>query len=167
MIRVVCSYCGLPFRARRTDPGGPSFCCSGCALASRLPRVDERGEFPVTPALVVALIGAFVLFNQALFWGLGVALARDSRPELAQIFGRISLGVGALAWAIAAAGTVFSPARRWTDAAALLAAGAAVAGGWWAPWGPAGAAAGNAALALWLARGWGRRRFTKKRELTI
>ena len=37
MPRIQCSYCGLPFTVRKVEPGRAVFCCSGCALASRLP----------------------------------------------------------------------------------------------------------------------------------
>ena len=78
MPRVQCSYCGLPFRVRQVEAGRAYYCCSGCALASRLPPAGEGGQFPVTPALIVALGVGFAFFNEVLFWTL--ALAPDPRP---------------------------------------------------------------------------------------
>ena len=80
--RIQCSYCGLPFTVRQTEAGHASYCCSGCALASRLPPVDSNGQFPVTPALIVALGVGFAFFNVAA--RLGLLLGNlVARPEIA------------------------------------------------------------------------------------
>ena len=75
MQRLSCDYCGLPFRAPyKPAAGEKAFCCSGCAMASRL-GIDGEA-FPVTPQLVFDLVFAFAVFNQFLLWLLAVALVR-------------------------------------------------------------------------------------------
>ncbi|MBK8478261.1 MAG: hypothetical protein IPL39_18775 [Opitutaceae bacterium] len=97
MERLNCDYCGLPFRAPyKPAAGDKAYCCSGCAMASRLG--IEGGEFPVSPQLVFDLLFAFAVFNQFLLWLLAVALVRDGRTEGAALCLRISVGLGALAY---------------------------------------------------------------------
>lgn len=102
MERVVCSYCGIPFRTRRAIRDEPLYCCSGCALASRLH--IEGDNVPVTPQLLFGLGSGFAMFNQLLLLLLAWALARENRPEAAALFAAISAGIGiaihagALAW---------------------------------------------------------------------
>jgi len=165
--RVQCTYCGLPFRVRAVEPNRAYYCCSGCALAGRLPRPNAGGEFPVTPALIIALCAGFVFFNEVLFWGLGIALAHDQRAAQAALFARVSAGLGALAWVTLVAVVARAPSRRWTDALAVTATMAglvvAVASGRQAGW----VLLANGALALWLARGWGKLKFIRNRRLPI
>ena len=162
MPRTHCSYCGLPFNVRRIEPGRADYCCSGCALASRLPTAGEDGQFPVTLALVVALGIGFALFNEILFWALGVELAREQSMAQALLFARISGGLGILVWGALAAMLLRSGSRRWTDGlVSIVTFGALTAAVGWTR------SAGNvllvnAALASWLARGWGKRRFAQK-----
>ena len=159
---VQCSYCGLPFKVARVEPGRPVYCCSGCALASRLPAAGAGGQFPVTADLVVALLIGFAFFNELLFWLLGAALAREGRLAPALVFARISVGLGGLVWAALAAGIIRAPVRRWGDAAVALATLAAVAAALAPPMSAGKLAVANALLALWLGRGWGKRKFTRK-----
>ena len=162
MPRIQCSYCGLPFTVRQVEAGRASYCCSGCALASRLPLVDQSGQFPVTPALIVTLGVGFAFFNEVLFWTLALALAREHRAPAALLFARVSLGAGMLVWTVLAASLARAPVRRWSDALVALATLAAVASAIRSGLSAGGVVAANAALGLWLARGWGRRSFTRK-----
>jgi hypothetical protein len=166
MSRIQCSYCGLPFNVRNAAPDRAYYCCSGCALASRLPKTGERGEFPVTPALIVALGAGFAFFNQVLFWSLEIALTHQKHMAQAMLFSRVSAGLGILVWGVLVAAVARAESRRWTDAAMAVAtlAGLVVAAlsmssaGW--------EIAVNVALGLWLARGWGKRKFARNRSLT-
>jgi len=156
MIRIQCSYCGLPFSVRNPETGRSYYCCSGCALASRLPKPGEHGEFPVTPALIVALVAGFAFFNEVLFWTLGISMTHDGHPVPALLFGRVSAGLGALVWCILVIAMARAAVHAWTDvviATATLSGLAAAA----ASTRPAGwEVVVNAALGLWLARGWGK-----------
>jgi len=82
MAAVTCRYCGLPFRVRKAESGRDYFCCTGCAMLSRLP-VDEKGQFPVNAHLVSALVAGFLFFNELLFWLLAELLVREGRMALA------------------------------------------------------------------------------------
>ena len=167
MPRIQCTYCGLPFTVRTVEPGRAVFCCSGCALASRLPAAGSGGEFPITPALVVALVTGFALFNEVFFWGLALALARDQRAELAQLFVRVSAGLGLLVWGLLAAGMWRAAVRHWTDGL-VAAATLIVMVGSLVPTLSAGCElAANAVLVLWLARGWGKQRFARNKSVTV
>jgi hypothetical protein len=167
MPRVQCSYCGLPFNVRQVEPGRPYYCCSGCALLSRLPQPGAGGEFPVTPALVVALCAGIAFFNQVLFWTPGIAMARDQRAEQALLFAQVSAGLGVAVWLTLVVTMARAASRSWTDAAAAVVTLAGLVGAGLARR-PAGwAVLVNAALALWLARGWGKQRFARKKSLTI
>ncbi len=162
MPRVQCSYCGLPFKVRQVEAGRPIYCCSGCALASRLPVAGAGGQFPVTADLVVAVAVGFAFFNEVLFWLLGVSLALEHRFAPALVFARISAGTGALVWVVLAAGIVRAPTRRWGDGVVALATLAAAVLAFQAPLSAGGIVAANAALGLWVARGWGKKKFTRK-----
>lgn len=85
MSPVTCHYCGLPFKVRRADPGREYFCCTGCAMLSRVP-VDAQGQFPVNAHLVAALTTGFLFFNQLLCWLVGVLLVREGRMAVALRF---------------------------------------------------------------------------------
>ena len=167
MIRTQCSYCGLPVKVRQLDPGRAYYCCSGCALASRLPPPGAGGEFPVTPALLVALGAGFAWFNEVLFWTLAMALAHDQRAAQAVLFARVSTGLGALVWVTLIAAMARAASRHWTDALAGAVTLAGLVGAFWSGR-PAGwIVAVNIALLLWLSRGWGKLKFTKNRSLTV
>src|SRR5262245_61966083 len=103
MQRVTCSYCGLPFRVARPPAAGePTYCCSGCAMASRLGIEGEK--FPITPQLLFGLGYGFAVFNQLALGVFAGALAREGRGDTALLLQRIDVGLGvavflgALAW---------------------------------------------------------------------
>lgn len=97
MTSVSCHYCGLPFKVRRVEEGRDYFCCTGCAMLSRVP-VDEQGQFPVNAHLVSALVTGFLFFNQLLFWLVAVLLVRDSKMESAVRFFWLSGGAALAVW---------------------------------------------------------------------
>lgn len=151
MARVTCAYCGLPFKAVRVDPGRPAFCCTGCALASRVP-VDAKGDFPVNAALVSALATGFLFFNQLLFWGLSVLLQAEGRSDPAASCALASWIAGAVTWSVLAYGLVFMAAGGWIDrVVVLIALIAGVAGAFGGSL--ACAAGANAVLLTWSVRG--------------
>lgn len=119
MTQVTCRYCGLPFKVRRVEAGRAYYCCSGCAVASRV-SVDAQGNFPITPALVGALAVGFVFFNQLLFWLLAVLLAGEGRVEVAAKCALVSWLAGAAVWLT----LVVAQARAhgWRGADAVVAA---------------------------------------------
>lgn len=167
MPRIQCSYCGLPFTVRRVEPGRAVYCCSGCALASRLPAPGAGGQFPITPALVVALGSGFALFNEAFFWGLALALAHDHRAAQAVLFARVSAGLGLLVWGVWAGSMGRATGRRWTDALVAGATLAVIAGALMPELSAGCVLAANAALGLWLARGWGKRKLARNKSVTV
>lgn len=121
----------------------------------------------MTPALVVALVVGFAFFNQVLFWTVAVLLAREGRADTARIFAGVSTGLAVLVWVALAAGMWRAPVRHWTDAAVALAGLLVMATGWSREW-PAGRAVGaDAALVLWLARGWCKQKFRRKPVLPV
>jgi hypothetical protein len=152
---------------RRSEPGRAEFCCSGCALASRLPRAGEGGQFPVTPALVIALGAGFALFNQVLFWVLSVQLAGQHRAPEALICARVSGGVGIVLWAALVAAIWRTGCRRWTDVLVMVATLGALAAATGLTRSSGNVLLVNATLVLWLARGWGKQKFAGKKSLTI
>lgn len=168
MERLTCDYCGLPFRAPyKAAPGEKVFCCSGCALASRLGIEGER--FPITPQLVFDLVLAFGVFNEVLLGLLAFALRGEGRPTAAALCVTISAALGAVVYLAALAWQWRSRLLRASDAFlfALLAApalgGSAVA--LWLGRGEAAfvPAAANLLLLLWQARGF-LRRFRARRR---
>lgn len=56
----LCAHCGLPLTGRRVQ--GPSYCCSGCALAHRLTGGAE-GHGRATGLLMAVGLGAFLAMN--------------------------------------------------------------------------------------------------------
>jgi hypothetical protein len=162
MPQVQCHYCELPFKVRQVGAGQATYCCSGCALASRLSAAGADGQFSVTAGLVAALGVAFGFFNEVLFGALALALAQEHRAAPALIFARISAGLGLVMWIALAWAIGRSPARRASDAAVALATLATVVLAILPPLSAGGIAAANTALGLWLARGWGKRKFTRK-----
>lgn len=167
MPRIQCSYCGLPFTGRQVEPGRAAFCCSGCALASRLPARGAGGEFPITLALVVALGTGFAFFNEVLFWGLALALARDQRAVQALLFARVSAGLGVLVWGFWAGGIWRAAVRRWTDALVAGATLTVIAGALLPELSAGCVLAANMILGLWLARGWGKQKFARNKSVTV
>ena len=100
MTPVDCRYCGLPFKVKRVEPGREYFCCTGCAMLARVP-VDAQGQFPVNSHLVSALATGFLYFNQLLFWGLAVLLAKEETGRvLAERFGWLSAGTALVVWLV-------------------------------------------------------------------
>lgn len=162
-MRVVCQHCGLPFSVVRVAPGRPTYCCSGCALAARVP-VDANGQFPVNTALIAALTTGFVFFNQILFWLLAILLERRADATAFTNAGRFafaSLVVGIVVWAALAVFQARAGARHVLDLFALALAlggiGAALAKA-----DPAIAAAANGLLAAWALRGLARKKVPQK-----
>lgn len=166
MERLTCDYCGLPFRAPRKPPAGEkAFCCSGCAMASRLGIEGER--FPISPQLIFDVVLAFGVFNELLLVLLGAALRRDGNAAAADLCVQGSAGLGA---SLYLAALVWQWRSRWLRASdaflyALLAApvlgGVAVA--LWLGRGDAAlvAAAANLLLVAWQGRGFLRRAWAK------
>ena len=157
-MKVTCEHCGLPFSVARAAPGRAIYCCSGCALAARVP-VDAQGQFPVNGALVAALGVGFVFFNQVLFWLLAVLLARRNADGAATAARLVwaSLGVGVAVWTALAWFQIAAGARRVADWVVMAAAAGLLACGL-ANVHPGVAAGGNALLAAWASRGLMRRR---------
>ena len=167
MPRTQCSYCGLPFNVRRIEPGRADYCCSGCALASRLPLAGGGGQFPVTLALVVALGAGLALFNQVLFWVIALALAREHRVAEALLCARISVGLGIAILVGMVAALWGAGCRRWQDGLMTAATLGVLAVTFGLSRSAGDVVLANTVMALWLARGWGRREFARKRPLTI
>lgn len=156
MTGVICEHCGLPFRVTRVRPGQPVYCCSGCALAARVP-VDAQGQFPVNGALVTALGVGFVAFNQLLFWLLAVLLAREGQIQTAGKLTLASLAAGVAVWGAVVGLQFVVGARRVLDSVVMVAGAAAVTLGIVAGE-PCVALAGNLGLIAWSLRGVRRRK---------
>jgi len=167
MPQVTCQYCGRSFRVRRTEPGRVYFCSSGCALASRLPPGGIEGRYPVVPALMVGLLAAFLFFNEGLFWTLALEVTREGRPETGSRFAELSAGVGVVVWLALVAALACSRAQRWTDAALLLATGALLVTGFRPPLSAGAIVAANAALGLWVVRGWSKKNLSEKPTVPV
>lgn len=159
MQRVTCSFCGLPFSVRRVSPGADYYCCSGCALASRIP-LNQGGQFPVTPGLVIALAFAFGIFNQVLFGVLGGGVIDEGRIEVGARLQLVSVTLGAVLVLAGAGFSLLSRGRSGGDA--IIGPLVLAIGGWftWVAWHLQPGLvvwpfiAINAVLAVWLARGW-------------
>ncbi|HLP07347.1 MAG TPA: hypothetical protein VK178_04215 [Opitutaceae bacterium] len=168
MERLTCDYCGLPFRAPYKQPAGEkAFCCSGCALASKLGIEGET--FPVSPQLIFDVALAFGVFNQLLLVLLAVALRRDGRLDGAAWCVTISAVVGGALY-LAALGWQWR--SRWlcaTDAFLYAMLAAPVLGGvtvaLWLNRGDAALVAtmANLLLVLWQGRGFLRRLWARQR----
>jgi len=151
-MKVTCEHCGLPFAVARATPGRALYCCSGCALAARVP-VDASGQFPVNATLVTALGLGFGLFNQLLFWLLAVLVARrDEGLENAERLALVSFAIGAAVWAALVLCQARVGARRLADGVLAAASGAGLAWAWSVAT-PGLAFAANGLLALWALRG--------------
>ena len=167
MPQIQCSYCGLPFTVKKVEPGRLVFCCSGCALASRLPTRDASGAFPITPALVVALGSGFAFFNEVLFWGLAAALAHDKRAAQALLLARVSAGLGVLVWGLLAGGMWRAAVRRWTDAVVAGMTLIVLVGALFPKLSAGCVLTANGALGLWWLRGWGKQKFARNTSVTV
>ena len=163
MTQVSCHYCGLPFKVRRVEPGRSYYCCSGCAIASRVP-VDTQGNFPITPALIGALTVGFLFFNQLLFWLLAVLLAGEGRADTAENFALASWLVGAAVWLTLAVAPL--RAHGWRAADAVVAVLALALGGAGAATGSLGCAAlANGAILAWSVRGLLKKKTRRKPDV--
>jgi hypothetical protein len=164
-MKVACEHCGLPFSVPRVAPGKAVYCCSGCALAARVP-VDAQGQFPVNAALVTALSAGFVFFNQAMFWMLSLLLARRADAASATNAGRFavaSLALGGATWAALAFFQTRAGARRAVDQALIALSGVVL--GWAVSRGRAEIALGaNLVLATWALRGLARKKASAKKQ---
>jgi len=167
MPQVRCQYCGLPFNVRRIEPGRRYFCCSGCALASRLPPGGVEGRYPVVPALIEGLAVGVLFFNQLLFWSVGLEVVREGRIETGQTLTEISAVLGAVVWIALGVGLWSAARRRWSDGLVTAASGALVVAAFWPPLSAGWIVAANAALALWLARGRGKKKFAPKASVPV
>jgi peptidoglycan biosynthesis protein MviN/MurJ (putative lipid II flippase) len=156
MISVTCLHCGLPLRVARVTPDKPVYCCSGCALAARVP-VDANGQYPVNGTLVTALGVGFVAFNQLLFWLLAVLLAREGQSQTAARLLLGSLAAGGLVWLALAWFQVAVGARQIWDIMFLALGACLIALGVIARE-PCVALAGNLGLIAWSVRGLRRRK---------
>ena len=138
-------------------------CCSGCALASRLPLGET--QLPATWQLGVALAWFFALFNQLLF--AGVALFSFAREQLdrAERFEALALGVGVLVLLWSSFLFAVVKPKRWTDFAVMSGACATVAFGLFRlEQANAPLCGANLVLAAWLSRGLWWRKASKKRQ---
>jgi hypothetical protein len=160
MTRVSCHYCGLPFNVRRVEAGRDYFCCTGCAMLSRVP-VDEKGQFPVNAHLVAVLVTGFLFFNQLLFWLVAVLLVRESKMALAVRVFWLSGGAAAAVWLALAIIQWKERSARGVDYVfmALGLVALAVAFRRLPPW-PLELAITNAVLIAWSFRGLLRKRIT-------
>ena len=165
MIPVTCAYCGLPFKVRRVEPGRPVYCCTGCAVASRVP-VDAKGDFPVNAALVSALGVAFLFFNQLLFWSLAILLAGEGRTDAAAKCALVSWFAAAATWLALTYGLVRERQARGIDLAMVALALALGTAGWVAG-SAACAAAANGLLLLWSVRGLLKKKTSRKPDVTV
>jgi hypothetical protein len=158
MARVSCHYCGLPFQVKRVVPDRDYFCCTGCAITSRLP-IDDKGQFPVNAHLVSALVAGFLFFNELLFWLVAVLLVRESRMALAVRFFWLAGGAALAVWIALAILQWKEKAARAVDvvvtALGLVALAAAFLRS--PPW-PLPMAISNGVLIAWCFRGLLRKR---------
>ncbi len=167
MPQVQCHYCGLPFNVRRVEPGRRYFCCSGCALVSRLPPGGVEGRYPVVPALIEGLAIGVVFFNELLFWSIGLEVVREGRVETGRLLIWISAVLGVLVWLGITAGLWSAARRRWTDGVMTVATGALVGAAFWPPLSAGWLVIANVALALWVVRGRGKKKFAPKAPLPV
>ena len=116
-----CAVCG------RSTQAGFTRCSVSCDLASKIPLCDG-GPLPASWPLGGALISAFILFNQLMFWSLFVVKRSQGEVELAGRFDLGSIIIGVL-WLIGAlwAWGVSQP-KRVGDAVIAFAALLAVLG---------------------------------------
>jgi hypothetical protein len=168
MERVSCDFCGLPFSVRSAPAGATHYCCSGCALASRIPVHD--GTLPVSKQLVAALALGFGVFNQMMFAVLGAAVAGERRVEMGGKLMIVSLLIGLVVLLVNVTLLTTTRPRRISDivggSLGVLAAVLAVwsilkSDGVNATWFLLGA---NLWFACWMSRGWVRRSLRRKQS---
>ena len=159
-VRVTCSFCGLPFSVRTAQADAQHFCCSGCALASRIFARDSGT--PLTRELIIALVLGFGLFNQCLFALLAANTAK-ANYEASSTFAVISIAIGTFEFVAGIACVLVAKSRRATDVAvSALAILPAIMAARSASVGEVRSSAwllliGNLCGALWVLRGWFRR----------
>lgn len=169
MERVSCDFCGLPFSVRPAPAGATHFCCSGCALASRIPVHD--GTLPVSKQLMIALALGFGVFNQIMFSVLGAAVADEGRVELGARLMVVSLSVGFLVLLVNIA--FLATIRPWRTSdviGASLGIFAAVSAVWSIVKGEVAGATwfllgSSCWFVFWMTRGWLRRALRRKQSL--
>ena len=158
MAAVTCRYCGLPFRVRSVEPERDYFCCTGCAMLSRVP-IDEKGQFPVNAHLVSALAAGFLFFNELLFWLVAVLLVREGRMAVAVRFFWLSGGAALAVWLALVVLQWKEKAMRGVDLAVMaLGLAVLVAACRRFPPFPLELAIANAGLIVWCFRGLLRKR---------
>ncbi len=152
-MKVTCTYCGLPFNARRGEAGRPVYCCSGCAVAARIP--EGGGDWPLTLELGLACAIGFLGFNQALLEVLAGLLAGDGKLDAARGARWASLGLAVVVWGLVVGLQRRSGARSAGDAGVQIATALAIAAAWVSgnAWGACGA---NLGMVAWSIRGWAR-----------
>lgn len=157
-MKVTCSYCGLPFNARRVEEARPVYCCSGCAVAARIP--EGSGDWPMTPELGLACAIGFLGFNQGLMETLATLLTGDGKLDAARGARLASLGLGGVVWGLAVWLQRRSGAHTVGDWFVQVATGLTIVAAWvtgnaWC------AMAANVGLVAWSVRGWARTRGRK------
>ena len=168
MVRVTCGFCGLPFNVRTVREETENFCCSGCALASRIPMPGDA--LPLSRGLIIALALGFGLFNQVLFGVLGAAVVKEGRADVGATFLAISAGVGVALFAVCGWFLISARPRRGRDGlAGVVATGCAVVAGWRGWQQGAGGAVNplllaNLWLGAWWSRGWLRKFLARSRR---
>jgi len=167
-MKVICSHCGLPFSLARPAKDRAVFCCSGCALASRvLPASAEEGEARPSGPLVVALSVGFAGFNQVLFWLLSELLGRRAGARAGGVVEGEMVNAINLAWVSLGLGVVVClaiaviqwrlGARRAMDGVVGVLGAALLVLALWSV-SPACGLAASAMLATWALRGIKRKR---------
>ncbi len=152
-MKVTCTYCGLPFNARRVEAGRPVYCCSGCAVAARIP--EGGGDWPLTPELGLACAIGFLGFNQGLLEVLAGLLAGDGKLDAARGARLASLGLAVVVWGLVVGLQRRSGARSVGDAVVQITTALTIAVAWVSgnAWGAFGA---NLGIVAWSIRGWAR-----------
>jgi hypothetical protein len=152
-MKVTCEYCGLPFSVRRVEPQRAVYCCSGCAVAARIP--VGGGDWPLTPELGLACAIGFLGFNQALMEILAGLLAGDGKLDAADGARWASLGLGVVVWGLLVWLQRRTGANTVGDGVVLAATGLTMVAAWVTgnAWCAIGA---NAGFVAWSVRGWAR-----------
>ena len=127
---------------------------------------DTAKEKPME-SVVVALGTGFAFFNEAFFWGLAQALARDHHAVQALLLTRVSAGLGVHVWGLLAGGMWRSAVRHWTDALVAGATLTIIAGALVLELSAGCMLTANIILGLWLARGWGKQKFARNKSGTV
>lgn len=158
MSKVHCAFCGLPFRSRNKNTDTEQFCCSGCALASRIP-VGEEG-MPVSRQLLSSLGLGFIYFNQFLFWLLSIGLYGEGRDSLAEVFEWVTLVLGMVVIIFVGWLLLIAKTRRFSDWGVVALTGAFLVYGCVKACGVGLGSlvlamfCANSVMVVWFARGW-------------